>query len=134
MTNYVIDASVVIKWVVQEPDSEQALRLRGENLIAPELLLSECVNILWKKARRKELATTHATLAVRSLHVLDIRLIPAKSLVDRAFELSMEIGHPAYDCMYLATALEHDRPLITADRAFVRRVSEGRYRDYIRHL
>lgn len=50
----VIDASVAIKWVVDEPGTTEALALRRKaKLIAPDLLIAECANILWKKARRK---------------------------------------------------------------------------------
>ena len=42
MTSFVIDASVVIKWVVQEDGSEDAVRLiDGPTLRAPDLLMPE---------------------------------------------------------------------------------------------
>ncbi len=45
MTTLVVDASVVIKWVVQEEGSDAAVRLiGGPSLIAPDLLIPECVD------------------------------------------------------------------------------------------
>jgi len=49
----VIDASVAVKWVVEENGTPEVLALRQRaRLIAPELLVAECANILWKKVRR----------------------------------------------------------------------------------
>ena len=54
MTTLVIDASIAIKWVVEEDGTPQALALRQKaKLIAPELLVGECANILWKKVQRR---------------------------------------------------------------------------------
>jgi predicted nucleic acid-binding protein len=49
----VIDASIAIKWVVEEDGTREALALRQQaKLIAPELLVAECANILWKKVQK----------------------------------------------------------------------------------
>ena len=45
----VVDASVAIKWVVPEAGSERAITLLDHGLVAPDLLFSECANILWRK-------------------------------------------------------------------------------------
>jgi predicted nucleic acid-binding protein len=45
----VIDASVAIKWVLEEPGSEQAISLQDEELIAPALWLIEAANALWRR-------------------------------------------------------------------------------------
>lgn len=56
MNLLVIDASIAVKWVVEEEGTIEALALRGAaKLIAPDLLIAECANILWKKVRRGEL-------------------------------------------------------------------------------
>jgi predicted nucleic acid-binding protein len=51
MTRLVVDASVAAKWLVTEPLSDRALALLGgaNELIAPDLLLPEVGNILWKQ-------------------------------------------------------------------------------------
>jgi predicted nucleic acid-binding protein len=48
--NVVVDASVTIKWFVPEPLSDEADRLLGggDALFAPDLLLLEFGNTLWK--------------------------------------------------------------------------------------
>jgi predicted nucleic acid-binding protein len=52
----VINASIAIKWVIEEEGTKEALALRNQALAAPDLLIAECANILWKKARRRKLS------------------------------------------------------------------------------
>lgn len=50
METLVIDASIAIKWVVEEDGTDAALGLRsGFRILSPELLIAECANILSKK-------------------------------------------------------------------------------------
>jgi predicted nucleic acid-binding protein len=51
----VVDASVGLKWVVQEADSNLAERLaRSEaDLLVPDFWLNEACNVLWLQVRRK---------------------------------------------------------------------------------
>jgi predicted nucleic acid-binding protein len=111
----VIDASVAIKWVVQEPGSAAALALRRGRLLAPDLLIAECANILWKKARLGEHTQAEALVAARLLEHADIELAPMRPLLHRATELSIALGHPAYDCFYLALAETRSCAMVTAD-------------------
>jgi len=53
VSTLVLDASIAIKWLVQEEGTAEALALRGTaKFIAPDLLTAKCANILWKKVRR----------------------------------------------------------------------------------
>lgn len=126
MSRYVIDASVAVKWVIGESGADQALRLRGHAVSAPELLIAECANIVWKKVRLGELTEAEASLAIGLLARSEIELVPMRSLVRRAVELSIMLDHSAYDCMYLAHAEEADCPFVTADTRLLRRLAAAR--------
>ncbi|CDZ66422.1 Hypothetical protein NGAL_HAMBI2605_46980 [Neorhizobium galegae bv. orientalis] len=107
MTTFVVDASVVIKWVVQEVGTSEALSLLdGNALIAPDLILLECTNILWKKARRRELSSAEAHFAARLIEGSDLQLREMLPLLTESLELAIKLDHPAYDCIYLALALK----------------------------
>jgi predicted nucleic acid-binding protein len=81
----VIDASIAIKWVIEEDGTPAALALRGNaKLIAPDLLAAECANILWKKVGRSEISRDHALLAARLLERSEIELLPTRSLIENA--------------------------------------------------
>ena len=108
MTSLVVDASVVIKWVVQEEGSDAAVRLIGGSpLCAPDLLIPECANIFRKKVRRDELTRDEAMLAAELLMRADMELVPTRALIPAALKLMVDLGGPAYDCTHLALATGH---------------------------
>lgn len=122
-----IDASVAIKWVVEEHGTPEALILRQRaKLIAPELLAVECANVLWKKVQRDELSNEQAFLAARLIHAANIEIVSTFTLLEAATRLAVELDHPAYDCVNLALALKRDCLFATADERFVRKIGELR--------
>ena len=131
MKTCVVDASIAVKWVVDEADTPAALRLRAEHrLIAPDLLVPECANILWKKVRRGEMEAHAALLAARLLESADIELLASRPLLEAIARLAIELDHPAYDCLYLAMAVENACPFVTADESFVRKMHQRRHSPY----
>jgi predicted nucleic acid-binding protein len=123
----VIDASIAVKWVVEEDGTPEALVLRQKaKSIAPELLVAECANILWKKVQRGELLKAEALLAARLLQGAEIELLPTRSLFEAATRMSIEIDHPAYNCLYLVLAVEKKCQFVTADERFLRKLHQGR--------
>lgn len=114
----VVDSSVVIKWFVDEEDAPLSLGLRSLPLVAPDLILSECANVFWKKVRKGEYAAAEATQAMRVLERSSLTLDPTRGIAVRALELAHALEHPAYDCFYLALAERRGLPVITADGKF----------------
>ena len=120
MNLLVVDASIAVKWVVEEERTQQALALRQRGrLIAPELLGAECANILWKKVQRDEMSKDEALLAARLLQAAEIELVSTRSLLEPATRLAIELDHPAYDCLYLALAIASNCRFVTADERFL---------------
>jgi predicted nucleic acid-binding protein len=74
----VVDASVAIKWFVEEvrSDAARAVLDSGEPLIAPDLIVPEACNAAWKKVRRGELSQEHGAAVARALPMSFDRLIP----------------------------------------------------------
>ena len=129
MSRFVLDASVAIKCVVHEDGSDDASAvLDACPLSAPDLLVAECANILWKKVRRQEISQEQATLGAVLLQSADIELLPTRHLMEAATRLAIELNHPAYDCIYLALAAENHWPFITADMRLLRKVNEATIR------
>ncbi|ENN83791.1 hypothetical protein RHSP_41021 (plasmid) [Rhizobium freirei PRF 81] len=121
----VIDASIAVKWVVEEEGTPLALALRRNHLFAaPDLLAAECANILWKKTRRNELTSDEALMASRLLERSNIELLPMRGLLAQASKLAIELGHPAYDCMYICLAASRGWRFVTADERLIRVVSQ----------
>jgi len=121
----VIDASVAVKWVVDEEGAARAVALRSSfAFAAPELILPECANILWKKAQRGELARAEALLAAKLLERSGIDFVSLQGLSETATQLALDLRHPAYDCVYLALASRRGLRFVTADRRLLAAVRE----------
>jgi predicted nucleic acid-binding protein len=129
----VVDASIGIQWVVQEATSSMAVTLLDQSPIVPGLFFAECANILWKKVARRELEAADANDRAQLLAVARVRVAPDARLFVPALELACELGHPAYDCIYLALARAERAPLITADRRLIERCARSN-RPWLREL
>lgn len=130
MSDLVIDASVAVKWVIEEAGTTQALALRRRALAAPDLLIAECANILWKKVRRNELSEREAALAAGLLARADIELVAMRPYLEAAVRIASALDHPAYDCIYIALAEAEGLRFVTADTSLVRKAgmeASGRY-------
>lgn len=115
MTQIVVDASVVIKWIVQEPGATEARALRTRQCFAPDLMVAEYTNILWKKVTRGEMRPELAQVAAWALPMFDIEFCRMENMVGKALDLAVARAHPAYDCLYLALAEEKGCYFVTAD-------------------
>jgi predicted nucleic acid-binding protein len=126
----VVDASVGIKLVVTEADSPLAqdlfAHLRSDPraaFFAPDFLLTECANILWKLALKKQvLSSADAVTKLAELASLPLIRIPSSILRDRAMELALRCNVTVYDALYAAAAEFRGVPLVSADNALVRSI------------
>jgi predicted nucleic acid-binding protein len=130
----VIDASVALKWVFDEPGSAAAITLRGEDLLAPSLWLAEAANAVWRRTRIGDIIAEEAAAYFSELANAPVALVAIEPHLERALALAMEIGHPIYDCVYLALALHHDTHVVTADRRFAAAASLAGLTDRVRPL
>ncbi|WP_349369413.1 type II toxin-antitoxin system VapC family toxin [Salinarimonas sp.] len=114
----VVDASVAVKWLLPEPDSPMAETLLsgGVRLMAPDLVLVEVANALWRKRRVAQVTDAAAAAMQEDLPQFFARLHPVGSLMTRALAISFALDHPVYDCVYLALAEREGCPLVTADK------------------
>lgn len=110
MTAFVVDSSIVLKWLRDEEDSEQARALAHEDLAAPPLLFLEVLNV----AARKWLWEEEALLElVRQLERSGMAVDqPPLSGVARWAAR----GLTTYDASYVALAEAHECRLVTVDR------------------
>jgi predicted nucleic acid-binding protein len=122
---WVIDASIAVKWLIPEVLSDNADRVResDEDVLAPDLLLVEVANALWKKTVKKELSAREAGEAFDLLGESGIDLRPTGPLLRRAMDLGRRLAHPVYDCVYLALAERERAAFVTADDRLLRRLA-----------
>lgn len=120
----VVDASVALKWVIDEPGADRARALlANESLVAPELFWAECANVLWTKARRRQIIAADARAAFAAIDAAPVSVIASRSLALAAQTLAFDLDQTVYDCLYLAAALAERTVLVTADEVFAAAVA-----------
>lgn len=125
MPQWIVDASVAVKWFVPEDLSDRATRLLapGFDLIAPNLVLAEITTVLSRKAREGHVANDDASRIAEALPNFFSELVPFAPWLRESLRLSLSVRHPVYDCIYLALAAARQTPLITADGRFVAKLA-----------
>ena len=106
------DASVTVKLLVDEPDSDAARELaaNGEELHAPRLMASEVANALWRKARLGQIERAGVGAAVALMTDMSVRWNDDETVSADAVRLALALDHPVYDCVYLALSAAKLRP------------------------
>ena len=134
MRKIVVDASVVAKWFVPEIHSDAAARLLGPAIVlfAPDLIVAEFANVLWKKVRRAEITRAEAGEILRAFGALPLEIRPSSSLLAAAFELAVELDRSVYDSLYLALAVAEECAMVTADTRFHAVVAASSFAGHVR--
>ena len=116
---YVLDASVGLKWVLNEVDTTIAQRVRdgfrngAQELISPDCYVLEVAHGLTKAERR---GFVPDAAALWNELMLDCpQLFPSLPLMIRAMAIARQAGISVYDCLYVALAEREGCDLLTAD-------------------
>jgi predicted nucleic acid-binding protein len=125
---YVLDSSVALKWVLSEPDSGKAVRLRDEyknavhDLISPDIFTPEVANGLASAERQGRIRTGDAVIFLHDIVRTAPAIHPTPLLLIRAIEISLSTKQAVYDCLYLALAESEGCEMVSADDQFVRQL------------
>ena len=116
----VVDASVAVKWFVEEEDTNRAFLLANgaEEIHCPHLLASEVGSALWRKVLQGELEPGDARTGMESLARLPINWHADEALGADCLRLAFAHDRTVYDSMYLALANRLNARLVTADLRF----------------
>jgi predicted nucleic acid-binding protein len=119
----VVDASVGLKWVLNEPDSNLAndLAVSDEILLLPDFWLNEACNVLWVQVRKGILSPDEAREGLGLLRQ-QVEPTPTTELAlhDTALDIALAINHSTYDTMYVAFAIAMAAErVVVADGPFV---------------
>ncbi len=114
----VLDASAAVRLILADPAAaDLAERVGGAALVlAPELMLTELANTLWKLQRADRLNDLDPQEILAEARELVDRLEPDRHLQAEALALACHLNHPVYDCLYLALARREAASLISSDR------------------
>ena len=128
----VVDASLAVKWLVEEDDSDKAHAIlqswvdQDITRIAPYLMPFEVANVLHRRVLRGELSVDDIIRMIARLLESRLELHQPPGLHVRALQLASQLNQSAaYDAHYLALAESVGCELWTADERFYRAVSLG---------
>ena len=121
-----VDASLVIKLVVRESFSEQALALwqnwieNDVECIVPPFLPFEVASVIRNKCVRKQLTAEEAERAFDTFTGFRFTILMLEALVREAWDMAKELGLPTlYDTAYLALAKLCNCEFWTADEVLI---------------
>ncbi len=129
MTQVVVDASVVIKWLcpdrADEADSDLALALLREvregriSLLQPPHWLAEVAAVLTR------LSPKTVEDDVIGLYAFELPVLKTPGMYLTACQLALSTGHHLFDTLYHAVALETaEAVLVTADERYFKKAAK----------
>jgi len=126
---FVVDASVVAKWFLNEPHAQEARRLLSgvHALHAPDFLQLELDSLLWKHVRRQEMTRSDADAIRSAVRAFPVQLHPWAAFMDAAFEIAVQEDRSVYDSLYVALSVLLGGRLVTADRRLVNALRGGAF-------
>ena len=131
----IIDASVVVKWFVQEEYTKNALRIRDDyrkgsiDLLSTQLMPFEVLNAL---RYNPELGQDQVEKASTALSKYRVALHPMlDGLAGSCIKIALKRGITIYDAVYVALGQLLDKELYTADDKLLIKVAG---KEKIRHI
>ena len=121
----ILDSNVLIKLIVNEPNSEKARRRIREvieenfSLYIIDIALAESLNALWKHVKlHRDLQKREAESAAKDLKELydSLNVITTRELLDEAVEIALTWDITVYDSLYVTAAKKLRATLYTADQ------------------
>jgi predicted nucleic acid-binding protein len=130
----VLDASVAAKWYIREANSDlaQSLLEADFSFLVPDIFLAEVASAIWKQHREdRQLNAAEVRSAVNDLLQIEIQPIASSILLPRAIDISLTLGHPIYDCLYLSLAERSQKVAITADKKLCEKLEGSIWADHV---
>jgi predicted nucleic acid-binding protein len=117
--NILIDASVIMAFVIDEPEKDIAIKLtKDATLLAPEVIPYEIGNALTRVYKKHILDELGIIKAYTTYKEIPLKLIEVD--IENALRLACKYTIYAYDSYYLETAKRLNIPLLTFDRKMKR--------------
>lgn len=134
--NYVLDASVGIKWFLPENLSQHAhiLLEKEKGFEIPDLFLIEMDSIIAKRVRNGSLNVIRAGEIASTLRDISFMTTEYQSVNSVAFRIATAYYVSLYDAIYIAVAVIKDKKMVTADKKLVRAVENTPLESFVKFL
>ncbi|MBN4004621.1 type II toxin-antitoxin system VapC family toxin [Nostoc sp. LPT] len=129
MSQYVLDASIAIKWFIPEVYSDAARRLVTNNhtFLVPDFFFPEVGNVLWKRVRSGEDTAENARQTLTDLNAVPVEVYLSQPLMPLALDIAIQSDRAVYDSLYLAFAITQQCQMVTADEKFYNALKTSSY-------
>ena len=118
MTNVVVDASVLIAVVTNEPEKANLIKLtQNVDLIAPHSIHWEIGNAFSAMLKRNRVPLEEAIQAIAAYQKIPIRFVSIE--LDEAIRLADTLKIYAYDAFLIRCAIKYKSPLLSLDKSLV---------------
>jgi len=122
--NMVVDASVIIAIIANEPGKDRLITLtKGMDLIAPFSIHWEIGNAFSAMLKRSRITLHQALRALRAYGKIPVRF--AEVELEESLKIAAELDIYAYDAYLIRCALKYNAPLISLDNS-LRRVAQSK--------
>lgn len=112
---FVVDASVIIAVIANEPEKEQLIEItKGADLLAPSSIHWEIGNAFSAMIKRRRVSLEQALDAIEIYRQIPIRFTEVE--LENTLAIVAELGIYAYDAYLLRCAMKYQTALITLDR------------------
>ncbi|MBU0701431.1 type II toxin-antitoxin system VapC family toxin [bacterium] len=116
--NIVVDASVIIAVIANEPEKDILVELtKGADLIAPYSIHWEIGNAFSAMLKRKRIVLNQALIALEVYRNIPIKFLDVE--LEESLKIADRFGIYAYDAYLIRCALKYKSPLIALDQNLV---------------
>ncbi len=109
-----------------EHQYEQAtVALEGaDQIMVPDSLFAELGNVVWQWIQFQQLPLQTGLEVLADAEALVDKVVPSAWLRELALALAVQTGHPFYDTLFVAAALQEETKLVTFDRKLAAKFSD----------
>jgi len=133
----IIDASILASFLIKDEFydlSEKFLREHAGELKAPDIIIAEVANVIWKHivvVRRIPSSLVDDLIDLFYILVTTIEIYDSLPLLKDAFKISIDVKISIYDALYIALSLNSRDKFATFDRTLFESVRETKYSNLI---
>ena len=118
MANIVVDASVLIAIVTNEPKKKELIELtRNVDLIAPHSIHWEIGNAFSAMLKHNRISVGDAIKAMQVYQKIPIRMVDVE--LEETVKLADKLNIYAYDAYLIRCAIKYKSPLLSLDKSLV---------------
>lgn len=121
MSEFVVDSSVVVKWLLPEADSSDAVRFAADvgasrgRMVILDLAQVETANAIWKQFHRHLISLPSAQQTTALIWKWPVVVERATSILSVGQDLALKYDRSVYDALFVALTQHLQLPGITAD-------------------